>query len=502
MTQNQKLEIPQNGLVISQSVGDACFNMPPLLDRGTDELYLVYSRIGAGAPDQTNVSDISVSDGLTLYLQIRDNKLEWSFDEGAWTAFTQTPTIYAIYQERGYTLEITKTVPIDTGYTDPFTITISSTAINRESYAVEGTGSSTVSAVRASGSTPGTITVQVTDGSVVRIFGLASGTYTVTESGNENHNLTASETYLDEGNSVTSNSSVTDNSTMTIYLDREKTLALTNTPKVICKVGTRSFYTIQSAVQWIEDNSATFSGTIEMLVDYLMPSSDAPVIPYYLDVTLTTAPEYGGGTATITRSGTFSSGAMFTNSGTLTLQTITLDGNGGNVTAASAMIDNEGTLTVGDGATVQNAKNSGNGGAINTWDGEVTVSGGSVSGNNAASGGAIYATGGDVTVSGGSVSGNSATSGGAIYYAGNTGTVTISGGGVSGNSATNGGAIYLEKGTLKVSGGSMGSNTATENGGAAYALNGAIEISGGTLGGEKPATAPKTAARSIWRAAP
>ena len=65
VTQNQKLEIPQNGLVISQSVGDACFNMPPLLDRGTDELYLVYSRIGAGAPDQTNVSDISVSDGLT-----------------------------------------------------------------------------------------------------------------------------------------------------------------------------------------------------------------------------------------------------------------------------------------------------------------------------------------------------------------------------------------------------------------------------------------------------
>jgi hypothetical protein len=289
--QDQKLEIPHSGLVISQSVGGEYFNMPPLLDRTTDELYLVYSRIGVGTPGQTNVSGISVSEDLTLYLQIRDNRLEWSFDGSSWTAFAAAPTIYAIYQERGYTLEITKTVPIDTGYTDPFTVTISSTAINRASYAVEGTGNSTVPAVRANGTTPGTITVQVTDGSEIRIFGLGSGSYTVTESGNENYTLTARETYNATGDSVSSDLPVTDNSSVTNTLDKQKTIALTNTSKVICKVGTRYFHTIQSAVQWIEDNSATFSGTIEMLVDYLMPASDAPVIPYYLDVTLTTASE-------------------------------------------------------------------------------------------------------------------------------------------------------------------------------------------------------------------
>lgn len=480
--QNQKLEIPQNGLIISQSVGNEYFNMPPLIDKGIDKLYLVYSRIGTGAPNQENIADISVSDDLSLYLQIRDNKLEWSFDEKTWTAFTEMPTIYAIYRERGYTLEITKTVPIDTGYREPFTVVISSTAINRASYSVEGTGYSTVSAEQANGLAPGKITVEVEDGCDIKIFGLGSGNYTISESGNENHELTAEQKYSDKGSTVTENLDVTENSRVTIEFDREKTLALTNTPKVICKVGTRYFYTIQSAVQWIEDNSATFSGTIEMLVDYLMPSSDAPVIPYYLDVTLTTASEYGSGTATITRSGSFSSGAMFTNSGVLTLQNITLDGNKKAVTASSAMINNEGTLTIGSGAVLQNAACSGNGGAVNSWDGSVTVSGGTVSGNQAKQGGAIYASGGSVEVNGGSISSNSAQSGGAIYYYGND-AVNVTGGSISNNNAENGGAVYLEKGTLTMSGGSMSTNGANKNGGAIYAVNGEIEVSGGTIGG-------------------
>ena len=42
VAQDQRLEIPQGGRVISPSVGSEYFNMPPLLDRETDELYLVY----------------------------------------------------------------------------------------------------------------------------------------------------------------------------------------------------------------------------------------------------------------------------------------------------------------------------------------------------------------------------------------------------------------------------------------------------------------------------
>ena len=484
VTQNQKFIIPAEGLKIAQTVGS--FRMPPLLDKWDGEmlnqLYLVYSRIGVGDADKGSVSELAdTSEDLTLYLRFGSNHLQWSFDGTDWHAFTDTPTIYAIYQERGYPLEITKTVPIDTGYTEPFTVTVRSNAINHTSYAVEGTGSSTVSAEIENGE--GTITVQVTNGSVIKILGLGSGQYTVTESGNENHVLTVSQTYLEEDSSKTENLSVTNNA-VAFTLDREKTLALTNTPKVICKVGTRYFHTIQSAVQWIEDNSATFSGTIEMLVDYLMPSSDAPVIPDYLDVTLTTAAEYGDGAATITRSGTFASGAMFTNSGTLTFRNITLDGNDDQVTASSAMIENEGTLTIADGASLQNAKSSTGGGAINSWEGSVTVSGGTVSGNTAMLGGAIYASGGDVTVSGGSVTNNSAQNGGAVYYTG-TGAVTVSGGSITANEATRGGAVYLEKGTLTVSGGSIASNTASENGGAVYATNGEIAISGGTIGGSE-----------------
>ena len=490
VTQGQKIEIPQSGLVISQNVNNTYFNMPPLLDKGTDKLYLVYNQIGVGMINATNKSSISVSDDLTLYLQIRENRLEWSFDGNSWTTFTEMPTIYAIYQERGYTLEITKTVPIDTGYRDPFTVTISSTAINRASYAVEGTGNSTVSAIRADGSNPGTITVEVTDGSVIRIFGLGSGTYTVTESGNENHLLSIEENYTEDGNRYSHDLSVTDSS-VTIGLDREKSLALTNTAKTICKVGTRYFNTIQSAVQWIEDNSATFSGTIEMLVDYLMPVSDAPVIPYYLDITLTTASEYGSGTATITRSGNFASGALFTNSGKLTLKNIILDGNGSNVAATSAMINNEGNLTISTGALLQNAYCSGNGGAINSWNGLVKVSGGTISENTGINGGAIYASGGDVAIDGGSITNNDATDGGAVYYTG-TGSVTISGGSITENTATNhGGAVYLEKGTLTVSGGKMAANTAVENGGAVYADNGAIEVRNGTIGESEAANEAK-----------
>ena len=486
VTQNQKFELLADGITIAQTVGS--FRMPPLLDKWDSDtstlnnLYLIYSKIGAGDAGKTSTADIATSEAQTLQIRIEDNKLQWRFDDGeAWTPFTGTPTVYAIYHERGYDLIITKEVPVNTGFTEPFTITITSAAINRSSYSVEGLGSSIISATPHSGETPGVITFTVTDGSAVTLQGMSAGTYTITESGHENHTLSAQVTV---GAADPEAAAITDNSSFTVQVDKTAQADLTNTPVYICKVGSNKFYTLSSAVDYIRDYSQDFSGTIEMLVDYVMPSSDSPEIPHYMNVTLTTASSGftgSGASAVITRRATFDSGAMLTNTGTLTLQNVILDGN--DVSASGAILDNEGTLTIGSGAVLRNGHNVGYGGAVNSWAGTVTVSdNANIIGNSAALGGAIHASGGDVVINGGTIGHNEASSGGALYYTGG-GSVTVSGGSIAENSAADGGAIYMDTGTLMVSGGSMGKNTASGNGGAIYAASATVEISGSTIGG-------------------
>ena len=468
VVQDQSIVIPPDGLTIAQSSGS--FRMPPMLDKGANQLYLVFSKIGAGDASAAQIDSIGSSEAQRLEIRIIANKLQWSFDSVNWTPFTGTPTVYAIYRERGYDLTITKTVPVDTGYHEPFTVTVSSTAINRSSYAVEGTGSSTISAEVGTGSEAGRITFTVIDGSSVKLIGLPAGSYTITESDHTNYTLSAQ---FASGGGELADVAVTDNSSVTIALETEAAVALTNTPDYICQVGTRKFHTISDAVTWIEENASDFSGTIEMLKDYLMPASDSVEIADYLDITLTSAE---GGDYTITRKENFTSEAMITNSGTFTVTGVTLDG--GSAAGEHAMIENEGALTIADGASLQNA----DGGAVNSWAGSVSVTGGSISGNSASRGAALNVTGGIVAVSGGTITGNTADQGGAIYYDGGE-TVSVSGGSISGNSASEGGAIYMNTGTLSVSGGSMASNTASGNGGAICGASAVVELYGGTIGG-------------------
>ena len=160
--------------------------MPPLLDDGTEKLYLSYSKIGtAGTANATNTSALAgVTESKLLYLQVIDNQVKWSFDNAAWNSFTDTaPTVYAIYKELGYALEITKTV---TGPgadpTKAFTVTISSDLITNSSYDVSGIGYPTISAVPATSSAPGTIVLTVKHGSDITISGLPKGSYSITES--------------------------------------------------------------------------------------------------------------------------------------------------------------------------------------------------------------------------------------------------------------------------------------------------------------------------------
>ena len=320
-------------------------------------------------------------------------------------------------------------------------------------------------------------------------------------------------------------------------------LTLFYIPKYICKIGNEKFYTLNAAMDYVAAQ-ATHTATIEMLIsEYVMPASDKVTVPAGYEITITTATEgYEGSAdtaAVIRRSAAFASAAMFTNGGTLTLDNITLDGNGGKVKAGHAMVVNgpdASALTVGEGATLQNASGNeggaiyvnktavtttivgkllnnaatkggalfmanatgtvtfeegsaleGNsatyGGAIYKQDAGTLNLGASVKNNSANYGGAVYMTGGTANVTG-TMSENRATNGGAVYMTG--GTATLSGA-VSENSATNGGAVYMTSGTANVTG-TISDNVATGSGGAYYIEGGTLSINAGTASNNNIAT--------------
>ena len=519
VSQTQHVEMPISGLTISQEIGkdqngNDYFNIPPLLDNGTTKLDLIYYKLGAlswpaneigNESAVTTISELNqldpnkpkpaaVTDTLLLYTRISDHKMQWRFGDQPWWTLNGWPTVYAIYRERGYNLTVIKTVPEDTGYDEPFTVTIVSKAINRDKYSVDGTGYTTIDAVPAQLDNEnnliegtGVITFDVQDGDSVKIIGLGPGDYTITETGNDHFILSAQKKIGENSSAV--KAEVADNSTIELTLSDNTILDLTNTPQYICRYSGIKFYTLTSAIEYIKDHSNNFIGEIQMLVpEYIMPQSDAPEIPSYLTVTLTTANPSSsdadnlitaGTTAVIKRKDNLTK-PMFNNLGTLKLNNVTLDGNE-TQKYDIPMISNEETLILNSGSTVQNANSTYNGAAINSLKGTVKVAGGTITGCTAINGGAIYAAGGTVSVTSGNISNNQAKNGGAIYYAGSD-SVTISGGTIGGegtaNSAENGGAIYMESGTAKVTGGSISYNNATTDGGAIYALNAYVTIDG------------------------
>ena len=296
----------------------------------------------------------------------------------------------------------------------------------------------------------------------------------------------------------------------------------------ICKVVDKNgdehvFDTIQKAVNFISTTdllATSKTGTIEMLIDYKKPNSDAPAgsttgsveIPADCNITLTTALQtqarldagerlfYTGSlpVATITRAE--NGGSMFANEGAFTVTNITLDGGSKNNRTCSTdggIINSSGTLTVTTGAVLQNSNvGNYNGGAIYASAGTVNINGdsntiiGGYAGaaNTAANGGGIYVgTNASVTVSGSAeISHNTATAnGGGIYSAG---TVSMTGGSINRNAATttvegavtNGGGVY-SSGTFSISGGSIEHNSATTNGGGIYSAGTAVISASGTV---------------------
>lgn len=495
--QGASFEIPMEGFVASQSVGNGSFNMPPILDDGVRLRYLSYDKIGAGDAGAATISDIDASDNLTMHLQVRDSKLEYSFDGANWQVLAGAPTIYAVYGERGYDLQVMKTVDTTSSGSDPvfsqavFTVTISSMAITQESYAVEGIGVDTVAATPAQGETPGSIVFNVQDGTKAKVRGLSLGEYTIQESGNSSYNLTANVGPLIGDLEP---AFVDDNSVL-LTLDAEKRVELVNEPNPICKVVDGDeilFYTLTSAVRYIATEKPGSTGAVEMLVDYTVPAADAVSIPGGCNITFKTAKtgtyKYSGaGSALVTRGSNMTAVPMFLNGGSLAIEDVTLDG--ASVRADAALVQSVGSLTIDDGAQLINAVNTGNGGAVYATDGDITIQDATLSDNEAARGGAVYYSGaGTLGISGTKtvISGNTATNGdgGALFVTKGTvdllDSVTI-----SDNTAAsgNGGAVYGDSAMVNVKDQALLSGNRAVHGGAVYIASGKVQVMGGVLTG-------------------
>jgi CSLREA domain-containing protein len=152
--------------------------------------------------------------------------------------------------------------------------------------------------------------------------------------------------------------------------------------------------------------------------------------------------------------------------GDLTLQNLTVT-KGKTIFGGGAIDNFNGTVTVSNSTFFSNS--AGSGGAISNFDGAVTINSSTFSGNSAAFGGAIDNSGSSTAIiSTSTFSGNTATnSGGAILNTG-TSTATISDSTFSGNSATNGGAIFNFNDTLIVINSTFSSNSASSKGGAIF----------------------------------
>ena len=167
--------------------------------------------------------------------------------------------------------------------------------------------------------------------------------------------------------------------------------------------------------------------------------------------------------------------------------TITGDGNGSVITVSEnanfTLCDCQetGKITGGTGNNTTTDVNDTYGGGVLVY-GSFTMSGGTISGNNAYCGGGVYVYG-TFTMYGGKISNNSASYGGVYVY----GSFTMSGGTISGNNAiASSGGVYVSGGTFEMSGGEISGNNAYCGGGVYVTfgsdnIGGTFKMTGGTI---------------------
>ncbi|QQO09974.1 right-handed parallel beta-helix repeat-containing protein [Breznakiella homolactica] len=227
-----------------------------------------------------------------------------------------------------------------------------------------------------------------------------------------------------------------------------------------------------------QDYTITVSGTVPV------PGSTGSTFGSVdkLTVTLT-----GDGTLTLS-----STGNMFYILGTSLTQTLVIDG----PALQGRSVNDSSLVKVSDSGAALELKSgtiSGNmgGGVDVSWNGNFTMSGGTISGNTANNGGGATLGGGvyintygNFTMSGGTISDNTADHGGGVTL-NNAAILTMNGGTISGNTANDGGGgvSMTNAATLTMNGGTISGNTAnSSNGGGVSMSNSAVfTMSGGTI---------------------
>ncbi len=170
---------------------------------------------------------------------------------------------------------------------------------------------------------------------------------------------------------------------------------------------------------------------------------------------------------TITRGNSLTDNVISIENGTLTLNTITVDGN--NVSSTSPMINNTTTLNLNTGTTLKRGKNSGRGGAVSNINGIVEVNGAIISNNEGDRGAGIYDYEGTVTIHSGTITSNHATGlGGGIW---SSGDLVMDDGIISNNTSDNSGsglhitATTERAGVFQLNGGTITGNSSGLHGG-------------------------------------
>ncbi len=113
---------------------------------------------------------------------------------------------------------------------------------------------------------------------------------------------------------------------------------------------------------------------------------------------------------------------------------------------------------------------------------EGTIHGGVITGGAPSAGGGLRVSG-TVHMYGGTIAGNNATYGGGVYISG-TGSFNLYDGTIAGNTATHGGGVRMDSTScsFNMEGGNIENNTATTGVGGLYVNGGTVTISDGTIG--------------------
>lgn len=197
-----------------------------------------------------------------------------------------------------------------------------------------------------------------------------------------------------------------------------------------------------------------------------------------LALAITDALEIQGPGATLLTIQASNGSRAFENSALSRISGLTITG------GSESAIYNTGSLTL-DGVTISGNSSSDVGGGIHNDAGTLEVLNSSVTNNEAAtSGGGIGISGGSVTLTNSVISGNVSTvSGGGIALSSAT-VVTITNSTISGNFAFSGGGLAISQGTMIVTGTTISGNTAaTTRGGGIDAVTGALQLRNSTISG-------------------